>query len=147
MPFVLFKVIQGVVECDCVAEKGCQGTDKHDSSTSSKLRLESKTLTDPYFIQSIQWKAHLSSKWISHKTGCYNWIFGYWTSVSFLQGCLHPAYKVFTSSKQENERLLLYSISFLCESKSVVPQLKVATGCESCFVETNMGKGSTATGL
>lgn len=31
MPFVLFKVIQGVLECDCVAEEGCQGTDKHVS--------------------------------------------------------------------------------------------------------------------
>ena len=54
MPFVLFKVIQGVLECDCVAEKGCQGTDKRVSSTSSQLRLESKTLIDPYIIYTMK---------------------------------------------------------------------------------------------
>ena len=53
MPFVLFKVIQGVLECDCVAEKGCQGTDKHVGSTSSQLRLESKTLIDPYIMYTM----------------------------------------------------------------------------------------------
>ncbi len=54
MPFVLFKVIQGVLECDCVAERGCQGKDKRVSPTSSKLRLESRTLIDPYIMYTIK---------------------------------------------------------------------------------------------
>lgn len=54
MPFVLFKVIQGVLGCDCFAEKGCQGTDKHVNSTSSQLRLESKTLIDPYIMYTVK---------------------------------------------------------------------------------------------
>lgn len=66
MPFVLFKVIQGVLECDCVAEKGCQGTDKHVSSTSSQPTLESKTLPDPYIMYTIKDMAVMYSECISH---------------------------------------------------------------------------------
>lgn len=47
MPFVLFKVIQGVLECDCVAEKFCQGTDKHARSTSAKASAKAGA-RDPY---------------------------------------------------------------------------------------------------
>lgn len=54
MPFVLLKVIQGVLECDYVAEKCCQGTDKHVSSVSSQLRLESGTLIDPYIAYTVR---------------------------------------------------------------------------------------------
>lgn len=54
MPFVLFKVIQGVLECDCVAEKGCQGTDKNVSTTSSHIMLESKTLMHPYILHTMK---------------------------------------------------------------------------------------------
>lgn len=60
MPFVLFKVIQGVLECDCVAEKGCQGTDKHVSSTSSQLRLKSNTLTDLLCYEGRHSETHTS---------------------------------------------------------------------------------------
>lgn len=37
MPFVLFRVFQDILECDCGAEDGCQGIDKHVTSTSSQL--------------------------------------------------------------------------------------------------------------
>lgn len=57
MPFVLFKVIQGVLECDCVAEKFCQGTDKHARSTSSQLRLEPETLIGPYITYTVRDRA------------------------------------------------------------------------------------------
>lgn len=50
MPFVSFKVIQGVLECDCVAEKCCQGTDKHAGSTSSQLRLSPGPLQTPIML-------------------------------------------------------------------------------------------------
>lgn len=74
MPFVLFKVIQGVLECDCVAEKCCQGTDKHAGSASSQLRLSPGPLQTP--IMHIQWRIQLLCKCIHWtvklevRTGC-----------------------------------------------------------------------------
>lgn len=72
MSFVSFKVIQGVLECDSVAEKGCQGTDKHVRDASSQPAPESETLAAALHYQDDEWiRQH-------GQAAGYDWGFSYW---------------------------------------------------------------------